>query len=41
MSAFTPALWRRYVRSCSLSMKVAGIITAPSLWSAVATNQNW
>ena len=41
MTALTDAPFRRYSRSCSLSMKVAGTMTAPSFASAVATNQNW
>ena len=40
-TALTPASSIRYDRSCSLSMKVAGTMTAPSLCRAVATNQNW
>ena len=41
MMAFAWELLRRYSRSCSLSMKVAGTMTAPILASAVAMNQNW
>ena len=41
MIALMDAPFRRYSRSCSLSMKVAGTMTAPSFASAVATNQNW
>ena len=37
----TSAEFRRYSRSCSLSMKVAGTMTAPILCSATAVNQNW
>ena len=39
--ALIEAPFRRYSRSCSLSMNVAGTMTAPSLARAVATNQNW
>ena len=41
MTALMPVPCRRYSRSCSLSMNVAGTMTAPSLARAVATNQNW
>ena len=41
MIALMEAPFKRYSRSCSLSMNVAGTMTAPSLASAVATNQNW
>ena len=40
MTALMSAPFRRYSRSCSFSMKVAGTITAPSFASARATNQN-
>ena len=35
------APFRRYSKSCSFSMKVAGTMTAPIFANAVATNQNW
>ena len=41
MIALMEAPFKRYSRSCFLSMNVAGTMTAPSLASAVATNQNW
>ena len=41
MTALMDAPFKRYSRSCSLSMNVAGTMTAPSFASAVAANQNW
>ena len=41
MMALIDAPFRRYSRSCSLSMNVAGTMTHPSLLSASAVNQNW
>lgn len=40
-TALMLAPFRRYSKSCSLSMKVAGTMTAPSFAKASAANQNW
>ena len=41
MMELMEAPFKRYSRSCSFNMKVAGTMTAPIFANAVATNQNW